>query len=101
MKPEARSFVSAKSSDPHRQHGPPVKPPRVGHPVRGSRIGKCVGWASPPLFLLGGNRVYESCALSLVISDVRHIGSDNYAVLPDRHDVTLSAPKRTYYDPAA
>jgi hypothetical protein len=23
-----------------------VKPPRVGHPVRGSFIGKCVGWAS-------------------------------------------------------
>jgi len=27
------SFTSTKSPDPHRHRGPPVKPPRVGHPV--------------------------------------------------------------------
>ena len=34
MRPEKQSFKSAKSLDPDRHRGPPVKPPRVGHPVR-------------------------------------------------------------------
>ena len=48
MEPAKGSFVSTKPPDPHRHRGPPVKPPRVGHPVRGSCIGKRIGWASPP-----------------------------------------------------
>jgi hypothetical protein len=48
MNLEKRSFVSAKSPDSHRHRGPPVKPPRVGHPVRSRFIGKCYG--RPNLF---------------------------------------------------
>src|SRR6266853_1583852 len=55
-----RSFVSAKSPDPHRHRDPPVKPPRVGHPVHGSFIGKCVGWASPPPSLLSRSFPFRS-----------------------------------------
>jgi hypothetical protein len=33
MRPKKRSFTSEKSPDPHRHRRPPVKPPRVGHPV--------------------------------------------------------------------
>src|SRR5208282_3241844 len=45
-RPEKRSFTSAKSPDPMVHRSPPVKPPRVGHPVHSSST-KCVGSASP------------------------------------------------------
>jgi hypothetical protein len=56
MRPEKQSFTSAKSLDTHQQRGPPVKPPRVGHPAS-RRLGQNASAEPAPETII--DRVYH------------------------------------------